>query len=261
MAASVIGIPDITSRIGEIQRMMSSRVASNTATASSSIDVSTGPADPNAGFDPFGTVYQQALAGVMTQRQATPATQTATGASNTINSATAPLRISSLSGGYATRRMTSSTQAGAPTGATTGRVGGYDAISVPPELAGYGNGRIPASALELIGQGQHRLWAPAAEAWQQMVAAAKADGVDLSVTDSYRSYDNQVLLAQEKGLTSNGGWAAFPGTSNHGWGVAVDMNADSPAALAWLRDNGHRFGWVEAIHREPWHWEFRPGQA
>ena len=35
---------------------------------------------------------------------------------------------------------------------------------VPADLVQYGNGRIPANALETIGRGGHRLWSPAADA-------------------------------------------------------------------------------------------------
>jgi LAS superfamily LD-carboxypeptidase LdcB len=31
--------------------------------------------------------------------------------------------------------------------------------------------------------------------------------------------------------------------------------------LDWMRANAYRFGFVEAVPREPWHWEFRPQQA
>lgn len=147
------------------------------------------------------------------------------------------------------------------TGASVGQIGGYGQMPVPEELRGYGNGQIPTSALTSIGQGGHKLWGPAAESWKQAVAAAAADGVELRVTDSYRSYAEQVDLAQRKGLYENGGLAAVPGTSNHGWGLAVDVDITDPATLDWIRANGYRFGFVEAVRREPWHWEYRPQQA
>lgn len=127
----------------------------------------------------------------------------------------------------------------------------------PPELAAYGNGRIPAAALTPIGQGQHRLWAPAADAFQRMSQAAARDGVAIRVTDSYRSYDAQVDLAQRKGLYSQGGLAARPGTSNHGWGRSVDLDTSGGTA-EWLRVNGPRFGFHEDVPGEPWHWTYRP---
>jgi hypothetical protein len=133
--------------------------------------------------------------------------------------------------------------------------GAGSSTHVPDLLRSYGNGRIPRDLLTPIGIGQHRLWGPAAEAFKAMRAAAAADGVSISVTDSYRSYDQQVTLAAEKGLTQNGGWAATPGTSEHGWGLAVDADVDKNG-LAWLRANGATYGFVEPTTREPWHWEY-----
>jgi hypothetical protein len=127
---------------------------------------------------------------------------------------------------------------------------------VPPELAQYGNGRIPASALTPIGVGSHRLWAPAAEAYKRMVADAARDGVNIGITDSYRSYDQQVDLARRKGLYSQGGLAATPGKSKHGWGLAVDLDLKGNAQ-AWMRANGPKYGFHETVSREPWHWEFK----
>jgi LAS superfamily LD-carboxypeptidase LdcB len=126
---------------------------------------------------------------------------------------------------------------------------------VPAELANFGNGRIPSEALSEIGIARHRLWAPASESFRVMRAAAAAEGVDIGVTDSYRDYDEQVDLARRKGLYQNGGLAAVPGTSQHGWGRALDVDV-TPQGLEWMRSNAARFGWVEAVPREPWHWEF-----
>ncbi len=103
--------------------------------------------------------------------------------------------------------------------------------------------------------------APAAQAWRACVEAARADGIDLTITDSYRTFDQQVDLVQRKGLYSNGGYGATPGTSNHGWGLAVDADVTAPQTLDWMRANAYKFGFVEAVPREPWHWEFRPQQA
>ena len=88
-----------------------------------------------------------------------------------------------------------------------------------------------------------------------MRAAAARDGVLIGVTDSYRSYAAQVDLARRKGLYQNGGLAAVPGTSQHGWGLAVDVDTNS-RGTQWLRANAARFGFA-TIPREPWHWEFR----
>jgi zinc D-Ala-D-Ala carboxypeptidase len=132
-------------------------------------------------------------------------------------------------------------------------------LSPPPELEQYGNGRIPEGALQTIGVGNHRLWAPAATAFKHMAADARAAGVDIGVTDSYRSYDQQVDVARRKGLYSQGGLAATPGTSNHGWGMSLDLDLNG-RALSWMRDNAGRYGFVEDVPREPWHWTFHGTQ-
>lgn len=80
-------------------------------------------------------------------------------------------------------------------------------------------------------------------------------GLHLSMTDSYRSYALQVTTRARKPST-----AAVPGTSNHGWGMAVDFN---PAPAAWLRSNGKKYGWVHPTWAQPggskpesWHLEY-----
>lgn len=127
--------------------------------------------------------------------------------------------------------------------------------SVAALQATYANGRVPATALTPIDEGGHRLAAPAAEAFGDLLSAARRDGVTIGVTDSYRSFDAQVDVARRKGLYSEGGLAAQPGTSQHGWGLAVDLDLDS-RAQAWMRANGARFGFVEDTPREPWHWAY-----
>ena len=131
-------------------------------------------------------------------------------------------------------------------------------VTPPPELVAYGNGKIPPTALSSIGEGSHRMWAPAAGSFQELRQAAAAAGVEIGVTDSYRSYEQQVDLAERKGLYSQGGLAAAPGTSNHGWGLSLDLDLD-PKALNWMRANAEKFGFVEDVPREPWHWTFHGG--
>ena len=124
------------------------------------------------------------------------------------------------------------------------------------ELQRHGNGRIPAGMLQPIGVGNHRLWAPAARAFSRLLSDARAAGVDIGVTDSYRSYEQQVDVARRKGLYSQGGLAAKPGTSDHGWGKSLDLDLDG-RALSWMRANAGRHGFAEDVPREPWHWTFQ----
>ena len=132
-----------------------------------------------------------------------------------------------------------------------------NADGVPTALAAYGNGRVPATALREVGATGHRLWEPAAEQLTRLIDDARRDGVHIGITDSYRSYEAQVDVARRKGLYSQGGLAAVPGTSDHGWGMAVDLDLN-PRAQAWMRSNGPAYGFHEDTPREPWHWGFQP---
>jgi D-alanyl-D-alanine carboxypeptidase len=128
---------------------------------------------------------------------------------------------------------------------------------IPTDLAAYGNGKIPASALENVGDTGHKLWAPAAESLTRMMTDAKKDGVHIGVTDSYRPYTEQVDLARRKGLYSQGGLAAKPGTSEHGWGMAADLDLNAKA-LSWMKQHGADYGFVNNVPRESWHWAYQP---
>jgi D-alanyl-D-alanine carboxypeptidase len=179
--------------------------------------------------------------------------------------APAPVQSTPTGQGFADVLAKVSGSAAAATGAvSTASVpasgkAGHKHVSVPPELARYGNGRIPAGALMEIGRGAHRLWGPAATSFRQLAAAAARDGIRIGVTDSYRSFDQQVDLARRKGLYSQGGLAATPGKSNHGWGLSLDLDLDK-RAQAWMRANGARFGFIEDVPREPWHWTYYGGR-
>ena len=163
-------------------------------------------------------------------------------------------------GSFAAQLASAMRTAGSPgAAATTGAAAKLTADGVPVDLVKYGNGKIPASALQPLGRGPHRLWAPAAQAFTALTQAAARDGVSIGVTDSYRSYGEQVDLARRKGLYSQGGLAAKPGTSEHGWGLSLDLDLDAKAQT-WLRRHAGEYGFAENVPREPWHWTFKPGR-
>ncbi len=114
----------------------------------------------------------------------------------------------------------------------------------------------------------HYLRADAAVALAELnVAYRKQFGTSLSITDSYRSYQQQVSVrARKPGMT------ARPGTSQHGWGLAVDLAGgvqNEDVRYRWLRANAPRFGWDHPTWAraggsgpyEPWHWEYVAGQS
>jgi D-alanyl-D-alanine carboxypeptidase len=147
--------------------------------------------------------------------------------------------------------------AGVAGGLAGGAAGGVAAprTGPPAELQAYGNGRIPVAALEPLGVGDHRLWAPAARAFRDLAAAAARDGVHIGVNSSYRDLAGQQAMVDRYGLYSQGGRAAAPGSSNHGWGVSLDLQLDD-RAQAWMRANAASYGFAEDVPREPWHWTF-----
>jgi peptidoglycan DL-endopeptidase CwlO len=137
-------------------------------------------------------------------------------------------------------------------------------VNVPAGVwSGYPNGFIPPTALCPIGIGDHLLRCDAAAAFAALNEAyGRTFGTPVCVTDSYRTFDSQVRLYGQKPAL-----AAVPGTSNHGWGLAVDLcgGAESfgSATYAWLAANAPAFGWVNpswarpgAGREEPWHWEY-----
>jgi cell wall-associated NlpC family hydrolase len=130
---------------------------------------------------------------------------------------------------------------------------------------GYANGLIPVSALAEISFARGQVAEKnAAAAFEAMNAAYKAEtGRNIGVTDSYRSLSGQQAVARKKPKL-----AAKPGTSNHGWGKAFDLNVRGDKQLkAWLDANAARFGfvnpdWAKKSSRfEPWHWEYTGGGA
>jgi hypothetical protein len=128
----------------------------------------------------------------------------------------------------------------------------------------YPNGHIPARALcPLQAAPGHSLRPGAAAAFNALSKAYEKDaGAPLCVTDSYRSLAEQVSVK-----ASRGKWAATPGTSEHGLGMALDLcggieSFGSPAHL-WMRQNAPLYGWYHPAWAgpggslpEPWHWEY-----
>ena len=165
----------------------------------------------------------------------------------------------STSGAAFANQLQSAMTSAAGTPATD-KVYKLNSKGVPEDLVAYGNGKIPEEALGRVGQTGHKLWAPAAENLNRMIEDAKRDGVNIGITDSYRPYTEQVDLARRKGLYSQGGLAAKPGTSEHGWGMATDLDLNAKA-LTWMRQHAKDYGFVENVPRETWHWAYRPKSA
>lgn len=129
------------------------------------------------------------------------------------------------------------------------------------------NGRLDRSTLVQIRPGL-LLRADAAASFARMnVAFRKRFGRDIGVTDAYRDFAQQEDVKRRKGNL-----AAKPGTSNHGWGIALDLatniNVHTSEEHAWMDAYASRYGWINPLWArdnnpsngafEPWHWEYVP---
>ena len=122
------------------------------------------------------------------------------------------------------------------------------------------NGKLPASDLAPIAQGQLRK--DAAAAWNAMNVEARRNGLQLVPTgskSSYRSYAQQVELWNLY-QSGRGNLAARPGTSNHGWGNAVDLA--TPEMRSMVDRIGAKYGYSKSWSDAPsewWHIVYQPG--
>jgi hypothetical protein len=113
------------------------------------------------------------------------------------------------------------------------------------------NGKLSASELSPIPGGQ--LAHDAAAAWNAKDGPADNGLRPTGSRSSYRLYADQVYFWNHQPPL-----AAYPGTSNHGWGKAVDLAEQW--MRSWIDDHGARFGWkkIEAFS-EWWHVNFVGG--
>ena len=152
-----------------------------------------------------------------------------------------------------------------PSGGDTGPCGAPLPVpgKVSPAWGGWTNGQIPTEALCALGVYRHALRCDAAASYGEMSTAYEAAfGTPLCITASYRSLGAQVAAFYLKP-----GLAAVPGTSNHGWALAVDLcggvNIAGSPQWTWMTANAGRFGFVQPDWAAPggekpeaWHWEF-----
>ena len=116
-----------------------------------------------------------------------------------------------------------------------------------------------------------------AASWQEMLTAARVDGIALMIVSGFRDFEYQASLIRKK---INAGQAlndilvvnAAPGFSEHHTGRAVDIASpgtrplteefEGSEAFAWLERNAADYGFSMTYPRdnpegfiyEPWHW-------
>lgn len=151
------------------------------------------------------------------------------------------------------------------------------------------NGRLEPSGLKALSVGG-RLTPGAADAFEQLRTAGSRAGVTVTVTsaaDAYRLYEIQERIFTERyqtayteyapGKVDKRSWqgrswfrragtaaAAVPGTSNHGWALAVDIanvGGFNSTFYRWLTATAPLFGFSNtegASVGEAWHWVYSP---
>ena len=160
-------------------------------------------------------------------------------------------------------------------------------LVVPSKLGKYPNGKVPRRLLRKTLAGG-LLYTDAQKSFNQMFESAKADGITLVLLgNGYRSYETQYRLFMDRYSLKNEGrvpqvtrWfdgrryflkkgkspSATPSTSNHGYGLAVDINVHDPKVFAWLDANAPKFGFylqgkptlpsgAKNPEYEAWHWQ------
>jgi hypothetical protein len=156
---------------------------------------------------------------------------------------------------------------------------------VPTDLQFESNGEISETLLTLCGIGKFKMHHLASRALKAMNAACPF--IEMA-TGTYRTYAQQVQLFMDRYSTTpipgrpikmwngvpywqkpNTALAAVPGTSNHGWGLAIDFAEQtdedpapegvSKAMVDWLCANAGTYGFSAEAQSEPWHWRYIAG--
>lgn len=157
-------------------------------------------------------------------------------------------------------------------------------VKQPADLKGVAPGKLPESLLKPATGGGKLHWLACA-AWNAMVEAAKAEGVELKPTsagDTYRTYESQLGAFKQRYqleeipgsstrtfegkkwyLKKGNAPLAAPGTSQHNSGLACDVaNAADPKRLKWMIANVRKFGFSwEVVPEEPWHLRYTDGDT
>ena len=136
----------------------------------------------------------------------------------------------------------------------------------PGAWGGYQNGRIPLDQMQELTFNSNKYLRPdAAAALERLNAAYERHfGTDIGPVDAYRD-----MAAQQACYDDKPGLCAKPGTSNHGWGLAVDLdgggiNDYGTPEHDWMEAHAGRFGWLnppwaqaDGEKPEPWHWQYK----
>jgi len=133
----------------------------------------------------------------------------------------------------------------------------------------YENGKLDDNVLRAINnqakykgsidsdEGRIRLYPKVSIALDKLIVAAEKDGIPIKINSAYRTVEDQIAVRIEFPKES-----ATPGTSNHGFGLAVDFATaklrrikEGDPLYTWLETNAKNYGF-QRIPQESWHWEY-----
>ena len=114
---------------------------------------------------------------------------------------------------------------------------------------------VPKNLKPLFNNSNATMVQEAADAYQELVEAAKKDGITLVATTAYRSYSFQSYLynsyKEKDGQQAADTYSARPGFSEHQTGLAADLNDPnysarrlSPSDYEWLKNNADKYGFI-----------------
>ena len=92
-------------------------------------------------------------------------------------------------------------------------------------------------------------------------AAAKAEGIKITIDSGYRTLERQDYLFQRalkeyKTPEEATKWVLPKDVSRHPWGLALDVNLNQDkSGASWLEANGATFGLCRVYENEWWHFE------
>jgi len=175
-------------------------------------------------------------------------------------------------------------------------------VIYPKDLANESNGELSGTLLTLCGIGNFKMHHLASRALRALMAAYEPltescsgtyrtyaeqahlfDGTDPQYWAPGNNYGRYIPQSKWTAYTAKGykfgtsikAWngqqwkirancalAAIPGTSNHGWALAIDFNTDMVGYyefVNWLIVNAITYGYSAEAQSEPWHWRYVAG--
>ena len=158
----------------------------------------------------------------------------------------------------------------------------YKKLVIPAALKDVPNGRLPGKLLRPVKCGG-QMYVDAAEAFNRMYDQAILSGIKLRNVGDYRSFEQQLALFRQRYSLEDLGrkpqvtrqydgetWylrpmcspSSTPGKSNHGLGLAIDLDVTTTKVLDWLCTNAPTYGFYlqtddpSSPEFEAWHWQW-----